>query len=163
MGCQYGLTSSHLQADVGRRVRYAISGVPVASHRPALSRTREPRFYHFTSDPVMEAFNERATNYCLSALLATTHQKAADRILSNALKISTASAVYADNLVTGPPEPALRFSPRNNFLPTTGKRSQTVSNISATTFQPLFSRDGCHFGGGAAVTCEHHRQPAGVA
>ena len=113
--------------------------------------------------PVTEAFNERATTYyCLSALLATTHHKAADRIPSNALKISTASAVYADNLVTGPPEPALRFSPRNNFLSATGKRFQTV-NISATTFQLLSSRDGCHFGGGAAVSREHHRQAAGVA
>ena len=79
---------------------------------------------------MMEAFNERATNYCLSALLATTHQKAADRILSNALKISTASAVYADNLVTGPPEPALRFSPRDNFLPATGKRSSEFEHLS---------------------------------
>jgi len=54
---------------------------------------REPsRFYHFTPDPVTEAFDERATYCCLSALLATTHEKAADRIHSNALKSCTASA-----------------------------------------------------------------------
>lgn len=134
-----------------------------SSHRPALSRTRAISILPLHSRSRDGGFQRTRHLLLLVGLLATTLEEAADCIHSNALKNCTASVLHADNLVTGPPEPALRFSPRNNFLPTTGKRSQTVNNISATPFQPLFSRDGCHFGGGAAVTCEHYRQAAGVA
>jgi len=78
----------------------------------------------------MEAFNERATIVACRLCLPLLIKKAADRIHSNALRFPTASAVYADNLVTGPPEPALRFSPRDNFLPATGKRSSEFEHLS---------------------------------
>lgn len=101
--------SSHAEADVERRVPHARDlGLPAV--RPSRTFRERASHYHLTPDPVVEAFDGRAT-IVRSALLASTHEKAAYRIHLNALNTSATSAVYADNLVTGPSDPVLRFSP----------------------------------------------------
>jgi hypothetical protein len=73
---------------------------------------------------------------CSSALLANNYQNAAYRIHANALKISVTSAIYADNLVTGPTDPALRFTEPLSAIIAHFRKPLSTVNIRTTTFQP---------------------------
>jgi hypothetical protein len=51
------------------------------------------------------------------------------------LRVSVTSAIYADNLVTGPTDPALRFTEPLSAIIAHIWKSRSTANIRATTLQ----------------------------